>query len=81
MSIIKPSKWWKCVLPWWGKRKWAETVLAKATLLGATFEYQQVSAWDWDEAWVVEVDADNIIASSNKVATALAYLKHRGVDE
>lgn len=54
-------------------------MLTKVTLLGATLEYQAVSAWDWDEAWIIEVDADNIIASSNKIATALAYLQHRGV--
>jgi hypothetical protein len=80
-TIITPSKWWKCVLPWPGKKKWAETVLAKVALLGATPEYQAVSAWDWDEAWVIEVDPENIIASSNKVATALAYLNHRGVPD
>jgi hypothetical protein len=80
-KIITPSKWWKCVLPWPGKKKWAETVLAKVALLGATPEYQAVSAWDWDEAWIIEVDEENIIASSNKIATALAYLNHRGVPE
>lgn len=81
VTLLRPSKWWKCVLPWPGKKKWAETVLAKVALLGATPEYQAVSAWDWDEAWVIEVDDENIIASSNKIATALAYLKHRGIDE
>lgn len=80
-KIITSSKWWKCILPWPGKKRWAETVLAKVALLGATPEYQAVSAWDWDEAWVIEVDAENIIASSNKVATALAYLQHRGVGD
>ena len=79
--ILAPREWWKCILPWPGKRKWAETMQAKAALLGATLEYQAVSAWDWDEAWVIEVDADNIIASSNKIATAWAYLKHRGVGD
>jgi hypothetical protein len=80
-KIITPSKWWKCVLPWPGKKRWAETVLAKVALLGATPEYQAISAWDWDEAWVIEVDGENAIASSNKVATALAYLEHMGVPD
>lgn len=73
--------WWKSVLPWPGKKVWAETVLTKVALLGATIEYQAVSAWDWDEAWVIEVDPETVIASSNKIATALAYLEHRGVPE
>lgn len=80
-TIIPKLQFWKCVLPWPGKRKWAETVQTKVALLGATPEYQAVSAWDWDEAWVIEVDEDNIIASSNKTATCLAYLIHRGVGE
>lgn len=80
-ALLPPRKWWKCILPWPGKRKWAETVQAKAALLGATLEYQAVSAWDWDEAWVIEVNDDQIIASSNKTATALAYLKHRGIED
>lgn len=79
--MIAGRSWWKSCLPWPGKRKWAETVLTKVALLGATLEYQAVSAWDWDEAWVIVVDADTIIASPNKVATALAYLKHMGVPE
>lgn len=78
---ITPHQWWKCILPWPGKRKWAETVLAKAALLGAIPKYQAVSAWDWDEAWVIEVDPENVIASSNRTATALAYLIYRGVPE
>ena len=78
--MIPPKHWWLCFLPWPGKRKWAETVQAKAALLGATFNYVAVSAWDWDEAWVIEVDSENIIASSNKTAAALAFLKHKGVD-
>lgn len=80
-TLITPKTWWKCVLPWPGKRKWAETVLTKVALLGATLEYQAVSAWDWDEAWVIEIDHENIIASSNRIATALAYLEFRGVPE
>lgn len=80
-TLITPKFWWKCVLPWPGKRRWAETVLTKVALLGATLEYQAVSAWDWDEAWIIEIDPENIIASSNKLATALAYLEHRGVPE
>ena len=78
---LTPAVWWKCVLPWPGKKKWAETVLAKVALLGATPEYQAVSAWDWDEAWVIEIEDGNVIASSNKVATALCYLQHRGVPD
>lgn len=80
-TVITPSNWWKCILPWPGKKRWAETVLTKVALLGATLEYQAVSAWDWDEAWVIEVDEDNVVASSNKIATALAYLHYRGVGE
>lgn len=80
-QIITGSTWWKSVLPWPGKKKWAETVLAKVALLGATPEYMAVSAWDWDEAWVIVIDGDSMIASSNKIATALAYLKHIGVED
>lgn len=79
-QLITPKRWWKCVLPWPGKKKWAETVQAKAALLGAVVEYQAVSAWDWDEAWVIEVDPENIIASSNRTATCLAFLIHKGVE-
>lgn len=78
-KLITPKVWWKCVLPWPGKKVWVETLYTKVALLGAVLEYQAVSAWDWDEAWVIEIDSENIIASSNKAATALAYLQHRGV--
>lgn len=80
IEMIPPAKWWKCALPWPGKAKWAETVQAKAALLGATFNYCAVSAWDWDEAWVIDLGNDEVIASSNKTACALAFLKHHGVD-
>lgn len=78
-SIIPEANWWKCVLPWPGKKSWANIIITKATLLGAEFEYCAVSAWDWDEAWTVKIDHENIIAASNKTACALAFLKHCGV--
>jgi len=36
---------------------------------------------DWDEAWTIDVGNDQLIASSNKVACAGAFLKHKGVEE
>lgn len=80
-KLLAPRRWWKCILPWPGKKRWAETVQAKAALLGAEVEYQAVSAWDWDEAWVIEVDPENIIASSNRTAACLAFLIHKGVGD
>lgn len=81
-EIISPQvPWWKCVLPWPGKKVWAETQITKAILAGAEFTYEAVSEWDWDEAWVVHMPGeDTVIASSSKVACALAYLKHKGLE-
>lgn len=78
--MIPNATWWKCVLPWPGKKAWAETQITKAVLLGAEFNYSAISAWDWDEAWTVDVGDDQIIASSSKVGCAIAYLQHRGVE-
>lgn len=80
IELVSLPRWWKCILPWPGKTKWAETIFAKVALLGATIEYNAVSAFDWDEAYTVVVDDDKIIASSSRLATAIAYLKHMGVE-
>jgi hypothetical protein len=81
---IQPSVtgwlWYKCLLPWPGKKSWEDTQITKAVLLGAEFQYAAVSAWDWDEAWVVDVGDDQLIATSSKVACAIAYLKYKGVE-
>lgn len=71
--------WLACILPWPGKKKWADLVYTKVALLGAEMRYEAVSKWDWDEAWVIIIDDDNMIASSNRLGTALSYLKHMGV--
>lgn len=74
------SGWWWAVLPWPGKKKWEEVILAKTMMLGVEPEYVAVSELDWDEAWVITVDAENKICSTNRTACCWAYLKHIGVE-
>jgi len=79
VELMNTTEWWKCVLPWPGKAKWCDTHIAMAMLLGAEIQYQAVSAFDWDEAWVIEVEQDKLIASTSKVGVAIAFLKYKGV--
>lgn len=72
------GQWMKCLLPWPGKRRWADTVITKVALLGGVIEYTAVSAFDWDEAWTIEL-GNEIIASSNRVATGLMFLQEKGI--
>lgn len=67
-----------CTVPWPGRKEWSATILTQAMLLGGEPEYVAVSEWDWDEAWAINIGDDSAIASSNKTACAIAFLKHKG---
>jgi hypothetical protein len=73
--------WWWAVLPWWGKAKWKAEILTKIILLGVKVEYVAVAELDWDEAYVITVDEQNKICSTNELACSWAYLKHIGVEQ
>jgi hypothetical protein len=73
---MESEKEWRAVLPWPGRRAFLESMVTYATLAGADFQYVAVAAWDYDEAWVIDLGDDKIIASSNKGICAIGYLKH-----
>jgi hypothetical protein len=78
--VISLPRWKRlqCLLPWPGKEKWEEEIVARAALLGGIPEFIPVADWSYDKGWAIRIEEHNmLIASGSRSACALAFTQYK----